>query len=59
MSSEIPQGNVADNDYKSRAGQSQIPVQADNQPVEDPIDPEVADSDEQLGRFRNIKAVGR
>lgn len=37
------------NDYKSRTGQSQIPVQSDEAPVEDPIDANSADSDEQLG----------
>lgn len=42
-----------DNDYKSRTGQSEIPVQADDKPVEDPIDPETADSDEQLGKARD------
>jgi hypothetical protein len=41
-----------DNDYTSRPGQKQapIPVQSDNDAVEDPIDPETADSDEQLGK---------
>ncbi len=37
------------NDYKSRTGQSQIPVQSDDATVEDPIDPNSADSDETLG----------
>ena len=41
-----------DNDYTSRPGQKQapIPVLSDNDAVEDPIDPETADSDEQLGK---------
>ncbi len=51
MSDDIPQGDVMDNDYKSRTGQSHIPVQGDEKPVEDPIDPATADSDEQLGKF--------
>lgn len=38
-----------DNDYKSRTGQSHIPVQGDDKPVEDPINPDTADSDESLG----------
>lgn len=38
-----------DNDYKSRTGQHHIPVQSDNAPVSDPIDPATADSDETLG----------
>jgi len=48
--SDIPSGDVQDNDYKSRPGQSTIPVQSDDAPVEDPVDPETADSDEQLER---------
>lgn len=51
MSADIPQGDVMDNDYKSRTGQSHIPVQGDEKPVEDPIDPATADSDEQLGKL--------
>ncbi|KAK4691754.1 hypothetical protein P7C71_g5314, partial [Lecanoromycetidae sp. Uapishka_2] len=39
-----------DNDYKSRTGQSHIPVQADQAPVEDPINPATADSDEALAK---------
>jgi hypothetical protein len=46
---DIPTGEVQDNDYKSRTGQNEIPVQADDKPVEDPIDAETADSDAQLG----------
>ena len=45
---DIPTGEVQDNDYKSRTGQNEIPVQADDKPVEDPIDEETADSDAQL-----------
>lgn len=39
------------NDYQSRPGQKEagVPVQADEVEVEDPIDPETADSDEALG----------
>jgi hypothetical protein len=41
------------NDYTSRTGQKQapVPVQDDQDPVEDPIDANVADSDQQLGMF--------
>jgi hypothetical protein len=45
-----PAGDPTDNDYVSRTGQSQIKVQKDEAPVEDPIDPATADSDAQLGR---------
>jgi hypothetical protein len=50
-SANIPQGDPQDNDYVSRTGQKDgpIPVQSDNDTVEDPIDENVADSDEQLG----------
>jgi hypothetical protein len=48
---DIPTGEVQDNDYKSRTGQNDIPVQSDDKPVEDPIDAETADSDAQLGLF--------
>ena len=46
---DIPAGDAGDDDYKSRTGQSHIPVQSDKAPVEDPIDPATADSDETLG----------
>lgn len=46
---DIPTGEVQDNEYQSRTGQSEIPVQADDKAVEDPIDPDTADSDAQLG----------
>jgi hypothetical protein len=49
-SSEVPAGaGISDNDYKSRTGQSEIPVQSDDAPVESGIDPDTADSDQQLG----------
>lgn len=39
-------------DYVSRTGQKDVvPVQSDNDNVEDPIDAETADSDAQLGQF--------
>ena len=46
---DIPGGEPVDNDYKSRTGQHHIPVQSDEAPVSDPIDPATADSDETLG----------
>jgi len=46
---DVPAGGAVDNDYASRTGQSAIPVQKDEQPVEDPIDPATADSDQTLG----------
>jgi hypothetical protein len=47
--SNIPDGYPVDNDYISRPGQKDIvPVQRDDAPVEDPIDPATANSDAQL-----------
>ena len=46
---DVPAGDSMDNDYKSRTGQYEIPVQKDDAPVNDPIDPATADSDEMLG----------
>ena len=46
---DVPAGDAVDNDYASRTGQSAIPVQKDEKPVEDPIDPATADSDKTLG----------
>jgi len=51
---EVPSGTGAsDNDYVSRTGQKEapVPVQKDEDSVEDPIDPATADSDEVLGKF--------
>ncbi|KAL8813634.1 MAG: hypothetical protein Q9223_000798 [Gallowayella weberi] len=44
----VPSGVKGDNDYASRTGQYQIPVQKDEAPVEDPINPATADSDQTL-----------
>ncbi|CAN9080093.1 hypothetical protein CUC08_Gglean007099 [Alternaria sp. MG1] len=49
-SSDIPSGNAMDNDYKSRTGQSEIPVQADEAPVEATEYTNGGDSDVQLER---------
>lgn len=46
---DIPSGEFQDNEYKSRTGQNQIPVQSDDKPIEDPIDGDKADTDAQLG----------
>lgn len=47
---QAPAGDYQDNDYVSRTGQSTIPVQRDEAPVEgSPYDGETADSDQQLG----------
>ena len=48
---DVPAGDATDNDYTSRTGQSEIPVQRDEAPVEDPIDPATADSDATLGKI--------
>lgn len=49
---DAPAGIAGDDDYTSRTGQKQapIPVQSDNDLVEDPVDPDTADSDQQLGK---------
>jgi hypothetical protein len=46
---ETSTGVAGDNDYQSRTGQSEIPVQRDEASIEDPIDPDTADSDKVLG----------
>ena len=53
---DVPAGDSMDNDYKSRTGQSHIPVQSDDAPVSDPIDPATADSDETLGTLLCLRA---
>ena len=54
-SSDIPSGNAMDNDYKSRTGQSAIPVQADEAPVEATEYTNGGDSDVQLGMYLQHK----
>lgn len=41
--------DASQDDYKSRTGQSEIPVVGDGTRIEDPIDANTADSEEQLG----------
>lgn len=53
---EAPSSDVKDDSYVSRTGQNQIPVQSDNKPVEDPINPATADSDETLGMALMLKS---
>jgi hypothetical protein len=48
---EAPDGQVNDSSYMTKKNEP-IPVQDDSAPVEDPIRPEKADSDEQLGKHR-------
>ncbi|KAF1348165.1 hypothetical protein BDV97DRAFT_356913 [Delphinella strobiligena] len=48
MSADAQHETPVDNDYASRPGQSEIPVQKDEADVVDPIDPTTADSDETL-----------
>ncbi|KAG9577139.1 hypothetical protein KCU77_g8295, partial [Aureobasidium melanogenum] len=45
---ETSTGVAGDNDYQSRTGQSEIPVQRDEASIGDPIDPDTADSDKVL-----------
>ncbi|KAI4109445.1 MAG: hypothetical protein L6R37_000602 [Teloschistes peruensis] len=47
---DVPSGSKIDNDYASRTGQYQIPVQKDEAPVADPINPDTADSDQTLAQ---------
>jgi hypothetical protein len=52
MSTEqTPTGAAADNDYQSRTGQSEIPVQRDEAPVESTEYDNGGDSDKQLGKW--------
>ena len=57
MSSEnltdAPTGEFQDNSYVSRSGNKAEPlaVQSDDTKIEDPIDPNTADTDEQLGMY--------
>jgi hypothetical protein len=47
---DVPAGDgITDNEYKSRTGQSEIPVVSDDRAVESGVDSRTADSDEQLG----------
>ena len=50
---DAPTGEFQDNNYISRQGNKHepLPVQADGDPIEDPIDGDKADTDEQLGKF--------
>lgn len=48
---DAPTSDISDNNYTSRTGQFQIPIQKDDAPVEDPIDSATADSDETLSMF--------
>ncbi|KAF1959879.1 hypothetical protein CC80DRAFT_467101 [Byssothecium circinans] len=47
---DVPAGDAKDNDYVSRTGQSEFPVQNDDAPVEGGYDGATADSDQQLER---------
>ena len=51
---DVPTGDAKDNSYVSRTGQYEIPVQSDEKPVEDPINPATADSDETLGKSDDV-----
>ncbi|KAM5362672.1 hypothetical protein ACJZ2D_012417 [Fusarium nematophilum] len=48
---DAPSGEFQENSYVSRQGEKAepIPVQADSDKIEDPIDPNMADTDVQLG----------
>lgn len=56
VTGDAPAGDAADNDYVSRPGQKDtVPVQSDSAPVDDPIDPATADSDETLSKASSHK----
>lgn len=44
---DVPSGDVKSSDYVDKGP---LPVQSDDAPVEDPIDPAKADTDAQLGK---------
>ena len=44
----VPNKGINDDDYVS-TGQGPVPVQENEAPIDDPIDPATADSDETLG----------
>lgn len=56
-SSDIPKGDVVDNDYESRTGQSEIPVVKDDAPIESTEYDEGGDSDEQLGMSYSLSSL--
>ena len=53
-SGDVPAGDPVDNDYKSRPGQSEIPVVGDDAPVEEPSGTAEPDSDETLRIFHYV-----
>jgi hypothetical protein len=65
MSSEnlenAPSGEFRDDSYVSRQGSKNepLPVQADSDNVEDPIDADKADTDEQLGELCQFTSHSR
>lgn len=56
---DAPAGDFRDDSYVSRQGNKNepLPVQSDGDRVEDPIDENVADTDEQLGKFTHRLSV--
>lgn len=50
LPNEAPAGQVNDPSYKTKGSTEAVPVIDDDAPVEDPIRPEEADSDKQLGK---------
>jgi hypothetical protein len=49
---DAPKGDVVDDDYQSRTGQSTIPVQRDGAPLEATEYDNGGDSDKQLGTLQ-------
>ena len=51
---QIPTGAAGDNEYQSRTGQSEIPVQKDEAPIESTEYDNGGDSDKQLGMLQHL-----
>jgi hypothetical protein len=49
--------SAPDNDYVSRPGQSEIPVEKDSDTVESGVNPETEDSDAQLGKSNHCTSI--
>lgn len=50
---DAPEGQVQDSSYETGRNEP-IPVQKDDDPVEDPVNPRDADNDKELGNIRSL-----
>jgi hypothetical protein len=48
-----PEGRLQDDSYATQMNEP-VPVQSDNNDVEDPVDASFADSDQQLGKYHTF-----